>query len=421
MRIAYLSRLLTIHDYRFLQKLVTGGYETWLITSYQEELPENIRTLPNLQVERLQTLHRYDPRRLVWSVLPWQLWFGLLRLVQEPAKGLLGAPAGGALHAQHPLVRIGFWTLARQYERLIQLLQRIQPHVLHAGWVQGDGLLAAATGFHPFLLMPWGSDILVLPKRSKGDCTLARYVIQHADLITCDCQVVKEEILALAPYDPEKIVVFPWGIDLRLFQRNQEAGQAIRTQLGWQDKKILIMTRSFLPVYAVDDFLQALPIVLAAEPETRVLLIGRGEREAALKQLAERLGLGTFIHWTGFVPNTQLPHYLSAADLYVSSSLSDGTATSHLEAMACGLPMVLTDTPSTFEWVNDGVNGRVVPRANPPALAQAIVELLQQPDLRHIMGERNLTIAQARADWDKNFAKLETMYQTLCGILWADN
>jgi glycosyltransferase involved in cell wall biosynthesis len=413
MRIAYLSRLLTIHDYRFLQKLVTSGYETWLITSYQGELPENICTLPNLQVERLQTLHRYDPRRLVWSVLPWQLWFRLLQRGQDPNKWLSGLSAGGSLHARHPLARMGFWTLARQYTRLIQLLATIQPDVLHAGWVQGDGLLAAATGFRPFLLMPWGSDILVLPKQSKGDRAIARFVIQNADLITCDCQVVKEEILALAPYDPEKIVVFPWGIDLHLFQRNHAAGQAIRSQLHWQDKKILIMTRSFQPVYAVGDFLEALPTVLAAEPETRVLLVGRGELETELKPLAERLGLGGFLHWTGFVPNTQLPHYLSAADLYVSSSLSDGTATSHLEAMACGLPMVLTDTPSTFEWLTDGVNGRVAPRANPPALAQAIIDLLRQPDVCHRMGEHNLAIAQARADWDKNFAKLEVMYKTL--------
>ena len=173
------------------------------------------------------------------------------------------------------------------------------------------------------------------------------------------------------------------------------------------------MTRSFEPVYAVHDFLRALPAVVHAQPDVRVLIIGRGSLEGALRQLADKLGLAPHLHRTGFVENSQLPQYLNAADLYVSSSLSDGTALSHLEAMACGLPVVLTDTPSSFEWVTDGHNGRIVPRQNPEALATAIVELLQDSEQRRAMARRNVAIARERADWDQNFAKLEWMYEML--------
>jgi glycosyltransferase involved in cell wall biosynthesis len=108
-----------------------------------------------------------------------------------------------------------------------------------------------------------------------------------------------------------------------------------------------------------------------------------------------------------------MPAYLNASDLYVSSSLSDGTSLSLLEAMACGLPVVVTDVPAILEWVVNGENGLVVPRRSIDELAEAIIYLLQREDVRKEMGEKNIAIAKERADWDKNFKKLEDIYETL--------
>lgn len=108
-----------------------------------------------------------------------------------------------------------------------------------------------------------------------------------------------------------------------------------------------------------------------------------------------------------------MPAYLNASDLYVSSSLSDGTSLSLLEAMACGLPVVVTDVPAILEWVADGENGLVVPRQSIEELAEAIVHLLENEDLAIEMGNKNLVIAKERADWNKNFQKLVQIYEKL--------
>lgn len=91
----------------------------------------------------------------------------------------------------------------------------------------------------------------------------------------------------------------------------------------------------------------------------------------------------------------------------------DGTSTSLLEAMACGLPVVVTDIPSIMEWVEEGYNGYLVPRRDSVSLAAKIVQLLRDEKMQERMGRRNLRIAQVKADWDRNFEKLEEMYQLL--------
>jgi glycosyltransferase involved in cell wall biosynthesis len=105
--------------------------------------------------------------------------------------------------------------------------------------------------------------------------------------------------------------------------------------------------------------------------------------------------------------------YLNAADIYISTSLSDGTSCSLLEAMACRLPVVVTDLPAIREWVKDDVNGYLVPSENSAALAERIVTLLGNEPLRDQMGTRNLVIAQERADWERNFSILEEIYRGL--------
>jgi glycosyltransferase involved in cell wall biosynthesis len=135
--------------------------------------------------------------------------------------------------------------------------------------------------------------------------------------------------------------------------------------------------------------------------------------ELQLKALAQELNLADRIRFLGEIPNHELPKYLNASDLYVSSSLSDGTSLSLLEALACGLPVVVTDVPANLEWVEDGINGLVVPRQSSEELAKAVITLLKDEQYAQEMGKKNLALARKRADWDRNFAKLEELYQRM--------
>lgn len=371
LKILYVTWGGNIHDRRFLKKLAQGGYTT----CYAYLHPSG--------------RHDVDPS---WNtVISHHLGFAAVN------KSKLSKA----------------FALLKSYHILTRLLRYFRPDVLHAGWIQTAGLVAALSKYRPFLLMPWGSDVLVYPKRGKIARSLTRYVVQRADMIACDAEVVKREIIRFTDYPANKVVVFPWGVDLEVFQPSPALREVTRKDLGFQNNKVIIMTRNLYPVYGVDYFLRALPSVFAQVPNARALLAGSGELESELRALAERLGISDKIRFLGAVPNNELPRYLNAADLYVSTSLSDGTSLSLLEAFACALPVVVTDVEANLEWVEHGINGLVVRRRDVRGLADAIVLLLRNEHLSRRMRERNLERARERADWNKNFSVLERLYEQM--------
>ena len=185
--------------------------------------------------------------------------------------------------------------------------------------------------------------------------------------------------------------------------------------MGWEDKKILICTRNFdIREHGVDYFIHALPSILERCPDVRVILVGAGPLEQEYHELVSEYNLDKIVHFAGWLDERRMAEHLNAADVYVSTSLSDGTSVSMLEAMACRLPMVVTDVPSYFEWIEDGVNGFIVPRRDQSRLVEAIVALVKNSDLQEKMGTRNLQIACERSDWEINFSILEGIYRRLC-------
>lgn len=294
---------------------------------------------------------------------------------------------------------------------LKRILKVVKPDVLHGGNVQTAGFLCALTNYHPFLLMPMGSDILLNPKKSKFLRYITKYTINHSNMITCDAESVKKEIISLTRYPDKKIIVFPCGIDLNLF--NPHIDSNIREKLGLDKKFIVICTRKHSKVYGIEYLLDAMPKIIKKCNDVSFLMAGTGALTERLKVKVRELKIEDYVKFLGYIPNKKLPEYLVASNVYVSPSLSDGTSISLLEAMACGLPVVVTDVDAILEWVTDNENGVVVPKKNPGALAEAICALLEDDNLRKRFGRKNYKIARERASWDDSVKILEGVFQSL--------
>jgi glycosyltransferase involved in cell wall biosynthesis len=367
MKICYLSSVLTVHDKRFLAELAKRNTEVCLVTYFEGELPAVMKDLRGVRI-----IHR-RPR--------------YFRGFQK-------------------------YLFAAKVNDFRGVLKEIKPDIVHGGYAWKDGLLAALSGFHPYLLMPWGSDILQEPRKSRICRWMVSYAISKADTIACDCRTVKERIMELADYPEERIKIFPWGVDLDLFKKTDGAS-GIRKRLGWGDNKVIISTRSFYTEYAIDTLIAALPAVFSAEPSARMLLLGTGPEERKLREMVKARGLEDVVHFAGKISNPDIPDYLNAADIYVSSSMTDGTSISLQEAFACGLPVVVNDVPANLEWVDSGVNGLVARIGDSKDLSEKLVRLLKDRELRKSMKENNLRIAKERADWEKNFDELQKVYTGL--------
>ena len=285
------------------------------------------------------------------------------------------------------------------------LIRTLRPTIVIGNWITRDsGLYCALVGYHPFLAVAWGSDILVEARRWLIMRMLARFTLRMADGVIVDSEIQKRAVLSMG-CKSSKIYCFPWGIDLHRFSPGKT--KRVREELGWLHDKIVVSTRKQLPIYGVECLVRAMPLVLARINDVKLLVVGGGPLLEYHKSLAKRLGIENQVKFLGNVANHLLPAILNVADVYVSTSFSDGSSASLMEAMACGLPVVVTRIPANEEWVVHGINGFLVRPGDSVNLADHVIRLLQDERLRLHMGEANLEVAKMRADWRVNSLVLE--------------
>jgi len=369
-RVLYFSQDYTPHDHRFLAKLAQSPYEVWYLRLVINSPPPETRPLP--------------------SGIKVVEWPGKKR---DKGRG---------------------WSKVRLPLDFQRLRRQLRPDLIHAGPVQSCGLLVALSGFKPFLLMSWGSDILAWPSQGVLNRRAIVFTIKRSDMIACDCLTVRDKIMALARYPSDKIVVFPWGVDLNRFHP-APSQLGLRNRLGWQEKKIVLWTRSLEKIYGVEVFLEAARKVTAVRSDVRFVMLGDGVLRPQVQEFISRHNLESAIYLAGRVSHDLLPDYFNEADIYVSSSYSDGSSVSLLEAMACQLPVVVSDLPANREWVRPGVNGWLTAPGNPEALSAALLEALANETRWKSMGEANGLVVRERADWDKNSNLLLAAYERLLG------
>lgn len=290
---------------------------------------------------------------------------------------------------------------------LRSVIAQRRPDVIHAGPVQSCAFLAAWAGAQPLLTMSWGSDVLVSAAAGIGRRT-ASWTLARSELLLCDCHAVSRAAQALGM--PEsRIIVFPWGVDLMHFRPG--ADSSLRAELGWKDAIVLLSARSMESQYGletlVDGFIQA----ARNDPRLRLLALGDGSLRSRLTERVSNAHLLDRVHWAGTVPVERLPAYYRAADWYVSASMSDGSSVALLEAMACGLPAVVSDIPGNREWVEHGVNGMLFPVDKPDALAGRLTRAGAMTADRVEWGNRSRAITEARADWRAGVEKLQSAYE----------
>ncbi len=296
--------------------------------------------------------------------------------------------------------------------RVRRLIKTIKPDVLHAHYAVGYGLLGALSGFRPFILSVWGSDILVAPKQSKIYRGTVKLAIKRADVIHCDADHIIAPLIKLGA-ELEKIKLIYFGVDTQKFKPAQR-NKKIQEELGIVGSPTVISLRSLEPIYDIETLVNSIPLVLKEIPEAKFLVVGGGSQETRLKEQAKSLGIFQSVKFTGWIPNDELPEYLDSVDIYVSTSLSDaGLASSTAEAMACGLPVIITDFGDNRKWVEDGANGFLIPLKNPQVLASKIIQLIRNKEIRDKFGQINRQIIEERNDWQKEMGKIEELYESL--------
>jgi glycosyltransferase involved in cell wall biosynthesis len=289
---------------------------------------------------------------------------------------------------------------------LKQAIRESKPDLIHAGPLHQASYAAARTGIHPLVQMSWGSDILWRAKRNLLTRRRVRYSLQQADAVIGDCAAVKNEVMRF-DISEQKIVTFPWGIDLERFRPGVNV--ELRAQLGWQNTFVILHLRSLEPLY--DPLTVAHAFVAAARKNSalRLLMPGTGTLFDKVKAVFAKADLFNRVSMPGQISQDDLPSYYHAADLYLSASLSDGSSVSLMEALASGLPVAVTDIPSNREWVGEEKQGWLFAAKGHQAISKLILQAADSKldDMRTSARQT----AEEKADWSRNKLQLFRAYE----------
>ena len=289
-------------------------------------------------------------------------------------------------------------------------VRAMKPQIIVANWVPTYGLYAKLSKRRPFILFAYGSDIVDDPPRSPIHRAITVNVVKSADLVLIDCEVQRRALLSLGCL-PEKIISFPWFNEQGIV--SIDADSTLRDRLGWNRNLIVVCVRSHEALYSVDTLVRAVPQVVLQAPDVRFLIFGRGSQTHRLVELTHELNVMEFVHFAGSTPRDKLLGYMKDSDIYVSTSLSDGTSSSLLEAMFIGVPTVVTSIDANKEWVREGIDGLMFPVLDANQLAEAIVHLAQNPFRRRELSDAARKSVSQRVNWKSSSAELVNRMRSL--------
>ncbi len=365
MRVLYFSRDYTPHDYRFLSALCESDDDV-LFLRLEKRREQESRPIPS----GVDMVDWWGGRQRVrWADTP--------RIVLE----------------------------------LRGVLRRVKPDLVHAGPIQHCALPVSVLGYQPLVSMSWGSDLLTDARKGAGRAS-ASYTLGRSAALIADCQAVRESAVALGMPD-DRIVVFPWGVDLMRFR--PASTSRLRAELGWDQAFVLLSTRAWEPIYGINVIAEGFCRAAAVDPRLRLLMLGTGSQAEWLKRRFGGEGVTDRVHMAGHVDYDRLPDFYHAADLYLSASHSDGSSVSLLEAMASGLPALVSDIPGNREWVKPGETGWWFLDGNVEALAKAILHAAALGDLASL-AEGARSVAEQRADWSRNAGMIHEAYRLALGV-----
>jgi PEP-CTERM/exosortase A-associated glycosyltransferase len=279
--------------------------------------------------------------------------------------------------------------------RLAEVVDSVHPDIIHAHSPVLDAFPALAVGRATgipvvYEVRAFWEDAAVdqgtareWGPRYRLTRALETRALQRADAVTTICGGLRNDMLQRG-IPADKITVIPNAVDISQFHLTANADTELLGKYGLTRGKTLGFAGSFYAYEGLDALLRAMPLVLRAVPQARLLLLGGGPQEADLRALAAHLDLKRVVHFTGRVPHSQMTRYYSAMDVMVYPRVSRRltelvTPLKPLEAMATGKLVVASDVGGHRELIRDGYNGYLFRAGSDERLAECLIKLLNAP------------------------------------------
>ena len=243
-----------------------------------------------------------------------------------------------------------------------------------------------------------------------------RPVFRDARLIVHLNAGAARNVLTVGPFAPKmaRLMYGTWGVDLAAFTPQRDGREP-----DFGSSPAILYVGRLHPEKGLSSLLDAFDLVKARTAQARLVLVGDGPARSGVEQRLQERGWQDAVCLTGTIKHRDLPPYFRAAELFVAPSITtpkweEQVGMTNIQAMACGVPVVSTRSGAIPEYVPDGEAGLLVPERDPQALADAMLTLLNDPNLRHRLGRGGRMYAEAHYSAAANIRQAEAVILERC-------
>lgn len=308
----------------------------------------------------------------------------------------------GASSNDNDLNKLKYITAAKKIK---QEIINIKPEIIHAHYASSYGGIMALTGIKNYILSVWGSDVYDFPRKSFFHRKWLEFALNRAEILCSTSNVMAKEA---GKYTRKKFYITPFGVDMNLFSPDK------RKKLYNNDEFIIGLVKTLEPKYGIEYLIRAAGIIKNERPEInlKVRIAGKGSLEEYLKNLTASLGLDDSISFLGYISQQEAADVLAQMDISVipSESESEFFGVSAVEAQSCGTALIISDIPGLMEASSPGFSSIVVPRKNPEAIAEAVIKLYDNENLRLSLGRNGREFVKQHYEYNQCFRKIENIY-----------
>ncbi|MFA5151887.1 MAG: glycosyltransferase [Clostridia bacterium] len=295
-----------------------------------------------------------------------------------------------------------------RHSAIRHLVHRINPDLIHAHFIAKYGFhLLCLGGRRPALVSAWGDDVLILPRKSRLIAFVTKKVLESVDLVYAVSRNIQDHIIRDFQIPSSKVQYLPFGVDTDLFSprpdRKTDPSPTIE----------VFSNRGFFPVYDNETLIRGFDLAYRKNPVLRLMLKGDGPLEQSARDLVSSLGLSEVITFQKKTAYAEVPLDYRRAHIFITTSVSDGTPVSILEAMASGLPCIATTVGGIPEWIEDGKTGLLIAPQSPEQVAGALLRLAADSDLRTRLGTAARDVVVKNGQWRTLMARAEKDYLAL--------
>ncbi len=304
---------------------------------------------------------------------------------------------------------------------LIKSLRLVFSHrfdAVHAGRVLSEGLvglLVARLGRLPLVIWAHGEEITSWRQPLK--LRVMTFTFRHADRILANSEFTRDELLKLGVAAERVKLIYP-GVDVGIFRPGLPV-EDLRASLGLDDTQRLVLSVGRLARRkSFDQVVRALTRLVEEGVDVHYAIIGIGEDESYLKQLAEETGVSDRVHLLGHVSMEDLPRWYCAADLFAMPNRNvdndtEGFGKVYIEAAACGRPAIAGLVGGTGAAVLDGITGLQVDGASLEAVTNGLRRLLSDAELARRLGEQGRKRAVESFSWEQVAQQKDVVFREM--------